>query len=126
MKPHHNRWQVPEGLDDEKGVAMNKGNVCMAKSSPPCVFKAYLEQFQRDLSLFLKLRSEEVISGGRMVLMLFGRTTEDPSSGECCHIWELLAQAVMEMVSQMIIILTSTKPSFFKVAFNRITLISVH
>ena len=61
-----------------------------------------------------------------MVLMLFGRTTEDPSSGECCHIWELLAQAVMEMVSQMIIILTSTKPSFFKVAFNRITLISVH
>lgn len=99
--------RVPKGLDDGKGAALNKGNIFMAKSSPPCVFKAYLEHFQRDLSLFLKWRSEERISGGRMVLMVFGRTSEHPSSGECCHIWELLAQALMDMVSKVIIILNS-------------------
>lgn len=90
--------QVPKGLDDGKGAASNRGNIFMAKSSPPCVFKAYLEHFQRDLSLFLKWRSEEIISGG---------TSGDPSRGECCHIWELLAQALMDMVSKVIIILNS-------------------
>lgn len=66
------------------------------------MFKAYLEQFQRDFSLFLKLRSEEMTSGGRMVLTLIGRKDEDPSSGDCFYGWELFTKAIMEMVSQVI------------------------
>ncbi|XXG77322.1 hypothetical protein AAC387_Pa08g1494 [Persea americana] len=95
--------QVPKGLQGEIGEALNKGHIYMAESSPPAVFKAYLEQFQRDFSLFLKFRSEEMICGGRMVLTLLGRNSEEPSSGDCCHLWELLAQALRGMVSQGVV-----------------------
>ncbi|RWR86391.1 SABATH methyltransferase 22 [Cinnamomum micranthum f. kanehirae] len=95
--------QVPQGLQSDMGLPLNKGNIYMAKSSPPAVFKAYLDQFQSDLSLFLNLRSEEMTCGGRMVLTLMGRKGEEPSSGDCCHLWELLAQALKGMVSQGVI-----------------------
>ncbi|KAA8547398.1 hypothetical protein F0562_003738 [Nyssa sinensis] len=89
--------KVPEG------VKSNKGNIYMASTSPPSVLKAYYEQFQRDFSMFLKYRSEELVAGGRMVLTILGRKSEDPSSKECCYIWELLAIALNEMVSEGII-----------------------
>lgn len=46
----------------------------MAKSSPDNVYKAYLEQFRRDLSLSLSLGSEELVRGGCMFLTLLGRS----------------------------------------------------
>ncbi|KAF2302334.1 hypothetical protein GH714_034131 [Hevea brasiliensis] len=54
--------QVPEGLED------NKGNIYMASGSPPSVLKAYYLQFQKDFSLFLNCRFNELVVGGRMVL----------------------------------------------------------
>ncbi|XP_044469549.1 S-adenosyl-L-methionine:benzoic acid/salicylic acid carboxyl methyltransferase 2-like [Mangifera indica] len=89
--------QVPEGLES------NKGNIFMASTSPPCVLKAYYQQFQKDFSLFLKCRSEELVAGGRMVLTLLGRRSDDPSSKECSYIWELMAIALNEMASEGII-----------------------
>ncbi|MED6154643.1 hypothetical protein PIB30_114545, partial [Stylosanthes scabra] len=47
---------------------MNKGAICHTKASPPGVHKAYALQFQRDLKLFLRSRSEELLPGGAMVL----------------------------------------------------------
>jgi jasmonate O-methyltransferase len=58
-------------------------------------------QFQTDFTLFLKCRSEELVAGGRMVLTILGRRSEDPSSKECCYIWELLAVALNEMVLEV-------------------------
>ncbi|XP_077210771.1 putative jasmonic acid carboxyl methyltransferase 1 [Tasmannia lanceolata] len=92
--------QVPQGLQDEMGIPLNKGRIYLAKTSPPSVFKAYFAQFQRDFSLFLKSRSEEVPGDGRMVLILCGRRNSDPSSSECSSQWELLAQALNDLVSQ--------------------------
>ncbi|KAF8405265.1 hypothetical protein HHK36_010166 [Tetracentron sinense] len=89
--------QVPRGIEN------NKGNIYMAKTSPPSVLRAYFEQFQSDFSVFLGSRSEEIISGGRMVLTILGRKSDDPSSREGCYIWELLAMALNEMVSQGLI-----------------------
>ncbi|XWS42094.1 hypothetical protein CRYUN_Cryun17cG0139100 [Craigia yunnanensis] len=89
--------QVPEGLES------NKGNIYMASTSPPDVLKAYYEQFQKDFSLFLKCRSEELVAGGRMVLTFLGRRSDDPSSKECCYIWELLAMALNDMVFEGLI-----------------------
>ncbi|KAJ8764546.1 hypothetical protein K2173_006286 [Erythroxylum novogranatense] len=89
--------QVPEGLEE------NKWNIYMASASPPSVIKAYHDQFQKDFSLFLKCRSEEVRAGGRMVLTILGRKSEDPCSKECCYIWELLAMALKEMVLEGLI-----------------------
>ncbi|XP_057499269.1 S-adenosyl-L-methionine:benzoic acid/salicylic acid carboxyl methyltransferase 3-like [Actinidia eriantha] len=89
--------QVPKVLET------NKGNIYMGSTSPPSVIKAYYEQFQKDFSLFLKCRSEELVSGGRMVLTILGRKSDDPSSKEGCYIWELLATALNEMVSEGLI-----------------------
>ena len=83
------------------GVQNNKGNIYMASTSPPNVLKAYYEQFQRDFSFFLKCRSEEMLEGGRMVLTFLGRKSDDPSSKECCYIWELLAAALNDMVLEV-------------------------
>ncbi|KAL3728467.1 hypothetical protein ACJRO7_033107 [Eucalyptus globulus] len=87
--------QVPRGLEG------NKGNIYMARSSPLKVLRAYYEQFQRDFSTFLECRGQEVVVGGRMVLTLLGRRSDDLSSEECCYIWELLAIALYEMVSKV-------------------------
>ncbi|KAJ9172751.1 hypothetical protein P3X46_015961 [Hevea brasiliensis] len=89
--------QVPEGLED------NKGNIYMASGSPPSVLKAYYLQFQKDFSLFLNCRFNELVLGGRMVLTFLGRRSPDPSSKECCYIWELLAMVLNEMVLEGII-----------------------
>ncbi|KAL5557341.1 hypothetical protein UlMin_039577 [Ulmus minor] len=89
--------KVPEGLVN------NKGNIYMARTSPPSVLEAYKEQFQKDFSLFLKCRSEELVAGGRMVLTILGRRSDDPSSKDGCYIWELLAMALNHMVSEGLI-----------------------
>lgn len=89
--------QVPRGQEG------NKGNIYIAKSSPPRVIRAYYEQFQRDFSMFLECRGQELVMGGRMVLTLLGRRSDDPSSKECCSIWELLAIALNQMVSEGLI-----------------------
>ncbi|KAI4356254.1 hypothetical protein L6164_000288 [Bauhinia variegata] len=89
--------QVPEGIEN------NKGNICNSSTSPPNVKKAYYEQFQRDFSLFLTCRAEEMNEGGPMVLTLLGRKSNDPSSKEGGYIWELLAMALNDMVVEGII-----------------------
>ncbi|KAL0400134.1 UNVERIFIED_CONTAM: Salicylate carboxymethyltransferase [Sesamum radiatum] len=89
--------KVPEGVE------MNKDNIYMASTSPRSVIDAYYEQFQRDFSTFLRCRAEEVVSGGRMVLSMFGRMSEEASSQEGSYAWELLAMAIKEMVSEELI-----------------------
>ncbi|KAI5554614.1 hypothetical protein POPTR_019G022400v4 [Populus trichocarpa] len=90
--------KVPEGISD------NKGNIYMAKASPPNVFKAYLEQFQKDFSLFLRLRSEEIIQGGRVVLTFLGRSIDDPRSKDCCLFWELLAKSLLDLAAKGLVV----------------------
>lgn len=74
----------------------------MASTSSLNVLKAYYEQYQKDFSLFLKCRAEEIVEGGRMVLTFLGRRSDDRSSKECCYIWELLAMALNDMVSKVL------------------------
>ncbi|KAI3726519.1 hypothetical protein L1987_66317 [Smallanthus sonchifolius] len=89
--------QVPEMINT------NKGNIYMSTTSPPSVIKAYQEQFQMDFKTFLKCRAEEMVSGGRMVLTILGRQSDDPCSKECCYVWDLLAASLNEMVSEGLI-----------------------
>ncbi|KAM4088593.1 hypothetical protein ACJW30_07G083000 [Castanea mollissima] len=60
---------VPKQLVCETQEALNKGNICIAKTSPPAVFDAYLKQFEKDFTMFLKCRAEELVPGGRMGLI---------------------------------------------------------
>ncbi|EOY32829.1 S-adenosyl-L-methionine-dependent methyltransferases superfamily protein, putative [Theobroma cacao] len=84
-------------------VENNKGNIYMAKSSPPSVLKAYSDQFQKDFSNFLRLRSEEIICGGRMVLTMVGRSIANPTSKDCCCLWELLTKSLFDLVAEGLI-----------------------
>ncbi|KAK8661908.1 hypothetical protein V6N13_091496 [Hibiscus sabdariffa] len=80
------------------GIENNKGNVYMARSSPPNVFKAYADQFQKDLTKFLSLRSKEIIPQGRMVLAFMARKNADPSNEY--YGWELVAKSLVDLVAQ--------------------------
>ncbi|OMO75608.1 SAM dependent carboxyl methyltransferase [Corchorus olitorius] len=89
----------PKELDIETGAASNKGNICVAKTTPPNVYKAYLEQFQRDFTLFLKCRADEIVPGGRMLLTTMGSIkSNDPLS-----IWEFVGLKLNQMVSEGLI-----------------------
>ncbi|EXC25061.1 Jasmonate O-methyltransferase [Morus notabilis] len=92
--------QVPPGLESNAKTVLNKGKIYISKSSPQCVLDAYSKQFQEDFSLFLRSRSVEIVDGGRMVLSFLGRTSSDPTIDDGCYQWELLALALMSMVSE--------------------------
>ncbi|PIA36720.1 hypothetical protein AQUCO_03300138v1 [Aquilegia coerulea] len=93
------------------GIENNKANIYIAPMSPPSVPKAYLAQFESDFTIFLSSRSEEITSGGRMVITMIGKRNSDPFSEDCWDFWELLAQSFRDMVSQVryLIKISSTK-----------------
>ncbi|KAD3640738.1 hypothetical protein E3N88_29961 [Mikania micrantha] len=84
--------QVPE-LEE-----INKGNIHLSSTTPESVSRAYFKQFQTDFLGFLRCRSEEMMGGGRMVLTLAGRTTDDPRDEESYHLWRPLAMVLQDMV----------------------------
>ncbi|KAJ8442006.1 hypothetical protein Cgig2_020151 [Carnegiea gigantea] len=87
---------VPEGLVSNDGIALNKGNICIAKTSPPEVQKAYHTQFKRDFTLFLSSRAREVVPGGCMVLTFLGSIqSTDPHP-----MHELLGCTLHQMASE--------------------------
>ena len=90
-------------LQNGTNVGLNKGNIYISKTSPPFVLEAYIKQFQRDFSQFLHCRAEEVIHGGCMVFTLVASKGEDRSVEGIYLQWELLAQALMDMASQVYI-----------------------
>ncbi|OMO56926.1 SAM dependent carboxyl methyltransferase [Corchorus capsularis] len=92
--------KVPQALYDEHGKSKNKGNVYISGSSPPSVSEAYWNQFQEDFSLFLKSRSEELVTGGRMVLIILGRIGQDHVDRGNSFFWEILSRSLAISVSQ--------------------------
>nr|GEV07044.1 salicylate carboxymethyltransferase-like [Tanacetum cinerariifolium] len=77
---------------------INKGHIYLSSMTPESVSKAYYQQFQKDFSGFLMCRAEEMMGGGRMVLTLAGRTTDDARGEESYYLWRPLAMALQEMV----------------------------
>ncbi|KAK6227849.1 hypothetical protein SCA6_000189 [Theobroma cacao] len=95
--------KVPK-MTSEGGLSPpNKGKIYISKTSPPAVWKAYLSQFQEDFLSFLRCRSPELVPDGRMVLIIHGRKSADPTTRESCYTWEVLADAISYQVSQGLI-----------------------
>ncbi|CAD6341869.1 unnamed protein product [Miscanthus lutarioriparius] len=92
--------QVPPLYDDETNTPINKGKMFISSTSPPAVASAYLRQFQRDFSLFLRSRAAEVVSGGRVVITMLGRRTEGYADVETTLLWDLLSESLAALVSQ--------------------------
>ncbi|XP_074313361.1 putative jasmonic acid carboxyl methyltransferase 2 [Silene latifolia] len=91
--------QVPSGLVNKNGEALNKGNICIAKTSPPEIYIAYYAQFKRDFTLFLRSRSREIVFGGGMVLVILGSIdSHDPDL-----VYELFGSTLHDMVLEGLI-----------------------
>ncbi|XP_052193907.1 probable caffeine synthase MTL2 [Diospyros lotus] len=73
----HWRSQVPEGLRSESGSRMNKGNIYIAKTSPPSVRQNYLDSFRKDFTLFLSFCSAEMVTGGLLFLTIVATGDSD-------------------------------------------------
>ncbi|KAK6933040.1 SAM dependent carboxyl methyltransferase [Dillenia turbinata] len=96
--------QVPPRLTSKKGLPLNKGKMYISKTSPLIVKEAYLSQFQHDFTMFLNCRAKEIVPEGFAVLVLHGREFVDLSRNfESCFVWELLALAIADLVSQGLI-----------------------
>uniref|UniRef100_A0A2N9GQF4 Uncharacterized protein n=1 Tax=Fagus sylvatica TaxID=28930 RepID=A0A2N9GQF4_FAGSY len=90
--------KVPPALKDEEGKSINKGNIYISESSLPQVSQAYFKQFQEDFILFLRSRSEELVVGGQMVLILLGRKDQDHVDRGNSFFWELLSRSFAKLV----------------------------
>ncbi|ESQ45430.1 hypothetical protein EUTSA_v10010465mg [Eutrema salsugineum] len=86
--------KVPEGIEDNK-KNVYPGSPCLAN-----LYKSYLNQFQKDFSLFLRMRSEEIVSNGRMILTFLGREASDPLSKDCFGNWSLISDSLFDLVSE--------------------------
>ncbi|KAK7258381.1 hypothetical protein RIF29_23955 [Crotalaria pallida] len=78
---------------------LNKENIFVTSTIPPATKEAYLKQFQQDFKLFLRTRSEELVSGGAMFLTFVGR--EDIS--EIRTVMGLIGMALNDMVLENVI-----------------------
>ncbi|KAL5991538.1 hypothetical protein ACLOJK_012447 [Asimina triloba] len=94
---------VPPELYDKEGTPLNKGRMYVSETSPPLVFKAYLEQFRKDFHSFLRSRSEEVQTNGVMVLVLAGRSRADLWTEESNEPWELLSEILSTMLLEGVV-----------------------
>ncbi|KAK7274998.1 hypothetical protein RIF29_16104 [Crotalaria pallida] len=92
--------RVPSALYDEQGKSLNKGCVYISESSPEVVPQAYFKQFQEDFTLFLRSRSEELVEGGRMVLILLGRRGREQVDRGISMLWKILSRSFSILVSQ--------------------------
>jgi hypothetical protein len=89
---------VPEGLEGKREVYLNEENMYITNNTSPLVVKLFQEQFRKDFSLFLRLRHEELVFGGQMVLTFLGRKNEDVYSGDLNHLFGLLSESLQSLV----------------------------
>ncbi|KAJ6800259.1 salicylate carboxymethyltransferase-like [Iris pallida] len=94
--------QVPPGLFNE-GKPVNKGKVYMSPASPPLVATRYFEQFQKDFSLFLTSRSQEVVGGGRIVISMIGRKRHGSHKKNELSVFEALGKSFSILVTQKLV-----------------------
>ncbi|CAA7019377.1 unnamed protein product [Microthlaspi erraticum] len=89
--------KIPDGLEN------NTKNIHIKDPCPPNVYKSYFNQFKKDFSLFLKLRSEETVPNGHMVLTFMGRKVSNPLFKDCFQIWSMLSDCVLDLVSEGVV-----------------------
>jgi hypothetical protein len=67
------------------------------------VVKQFQKQFHKDFSLFLKLRHEELVNGGQMVLIFLGRKNEDVYDGDLNQLFALVARSLQSLVLKVVV-----------------------
>ena len=99
--PYKTHCIVPPEVLEKNSVTWNKGKISSAGS--PAVGNAYLWQFQKDFNAFLRARVEEMVTGGRMFLLLMGRMSRDPiDQGLIALTFRSLEICLNDLVSQVL------------------------
>ena len=80
---------------------LNKDNIYISETSTSFVVKCFREQFNKDFSTFLKLRHEELVYGGKMVLTFCGRKDENVYNGDLNKLFGLLAMSLQSLVTKV-------------------------
>ncbi|KAG0542170.1 hypothetical protein BDA96_02G080200 [Sorghum bicolor] len=99
----NSRRQEPEGLETWRKAYLNEDNIYITKTTTPFVVKQYQMQFRNDFSIFLKLRHEELVHGGQMVLIFLGRNNEDVYNGDLNQVFALVARSLQSLVLKGIV-----------------------
>lgn len=86
---------------NKKMAYLNGENIYISKSMPQSMVDLYQDQFQKDMSLFLKLRHQELVPDGKMLLTSLGRKKEDVLDGDLSHFFGLLAEALQSLVTEV-------------------------
>ncbi|KAM7275549.1 hypothetical protein ACFE04_017415 [Oxalis oulophora] len=73
--------KIPEEVTTKGSVAWNKGNISYAGSSSQEVFEAYKAQFSKDMDVFFRARSLELVENGLLVIVIPCRPDETHSCG---------------------------------------------
>ncbi|XP_052724054.1 probable caffeine synthase MTL2 [Vigna angularis] len=75
---------------------LNKGNIYITNENSPSVYEAYMKQFEKDFKHFLKSRSEELRSGGIMLLTFIGREKSQHMTSP----WSIIGMVLNDMVQE--------------------------
>lgn len=95
--------QAPAEILEKNSATWNKGKIFCGGGSR-AVGEAYFLQFQKDFNTFLRARAEEMVAGGRMFLLLMGRTSHNPTNqGYVAFNWESLETSLNDLVNQGLI-----------------------
>uniref|UniRef100_A0ACD5XDV5 Uncharacterized protein n=1 Tax=Avena sativa TaxID=4498 RepID=A0ACD5XDV5_AVESA len=68
----------------------------------PVVVEAYARQFKKDFTLFLELRSKDLVPEGQMIVSLAGRHSDELAT-EISHVWGTVVQILGIMASEGVI-----------------------
>ncbi|RCV21410.1 hypothetical protein SETIT_4G137600v2 [Setaria italica] len=90
--------EAPEDLVKRR-IPMYDCDDNLRRARSGLVLDAYSRQFRKDFTQFLTVRGKELVPGGRMVISLFGRCSDNPAS-MATHAWEILASSLNDMVSR--------------------------
>lgn len=91
----HRLSQVPDGLGNN-----NKGDIYISRKTPLKVIEAYSKQYRKDLSTFLSLRAEEIIPGGRMVVLIVCRDEADHSVKDASFQITMVLTSLLDLAAQ--------------------------
>ena len=84
-------------MEVESGRGSNKRNICYTVTSPPGVHEAFLDQFRKDFTLFLRMRSTEMVPQGHLFFTLQGKMDENDSFDH----WVSVGMTLHDMVMQV-------------------------
>lgn len=87
--------KVPDGLEN------NTKSIHIKEPCPPNVYESYSNQFKNDFWLFLRMRSEEMMHNGHMVLIFVGRKVSNLVSKNCFQVWSLLTDCLLDLASEV-------------------------